>query len=384
MVYVNPNFGDPTIYWFLRLILFSSLFVTGYYVTYLMKDIKKYWFAVTPVMVLYTLIEGLRYLRGWDYPHYMYDLTKGLWSSYSEPIYIMWANAFRQLEIHFVYGFLFYSAILAFGFFLLLRDFHKAAFWACPLFLIIPDQSTNLIRMFFAMAFLLIGIHYLINKEKKAYVFFAISSMIHFSVIPVVFFAIFLNWARVGYLSNYVYVVLAVYLAFAFFWDVSSLDNIIPLLAMIDSSDFEQGNAYLSNAEIWFGTAGNISEKYGFKSAGLIMTTLNICVPAYIIYYGNKAFRIYPRLKVLLGCSVIAFFVQILGGGIELFSRYYHWMTCLIPILIGMIWYIVPMKSVERMLFIFLICFYYYIAKFIYYLFVPGAVMTGYGFIWDK
>lgn len=348
-----------------------------------MKSLKSYWKASIPVMILYTFVEGLRYMRSWDYPHYMYDLTIGLYSQYSEPIYILWADGFRELGIHFSFGFLFYSAILVFSFFLLLKDFYKAAFWACPLFLVIPNQSTNLIRMFFAMAFLLIAIHYLINKKNKAYIFFAVSSMIHFSVIPVVFIVVLLNWGKMGLLSNYVFVILVIYFAFFFFWDITKFDDFIPLLAMIDSSNFEQANAYLNNADDWIGSGGDISEKYGFKKAGLMMSTLNVCVPAYIIYYGYKAYRRYPQLKIILGCSVFAFFVQIIGGGIELFSRYYHWMSCLIPILIGIIWYIVPMKPIERILFVCIICFYYYVANFIYFLFVPSAMMTGYGFVWD-
>lgn len=379
---VSANFGDPITYWLLRFILFFSLLLTGAIISYGKNSKKNYWRICLPVMILYTFVEGLRYMRSWDYPHYMYDLTVDLYSKYSEPIYILWANGFRELGLHFVFGFLFYSAILVFSFFLLLKDFHKAAIWACPLFLVIPNQSTNLIRMFFAMAFFLIGIHYMINGKKKAYVNFAVSCMIHFSVIPVIIFVIILNWKRVGILSNHVFLILIVFFLVALFWDISRLDNLALYLSLMDSTNFEQADVYLNDAENWFGSGGSIQEKYGYKEAGLLMKTLNTCVPAYIILYGYNAYKRCPKLKVLLGSVVFGFFIQKLGGGIELISRYYHWMTCLIPILIGVIWNVVKMKKLERILFLFVIIFYYYIANFAYFLFKQSP--TGYGFIWDK
>lgn len=379
---VNPYFGDPVVFWSLRLLLFISLLITGYIISYGKNSLRKYWQISLPVMVLYTFIEGLRYMRGWDYPHYMYDLTTGLYADYSEPVYLLWVNTFRAYQIPFIYGFLFYSAILVFGFFLLLKNFHKAAFWACPLFLVIPNQSTNLIRMFFAMAFLLIGIHFLLNKKKKSIIYFSLSCMIHFSVIPVVLLVLLFAWSRIELLLNNVYVVLAAFIAIALFWDISRFDELVFILNRMDSTGFKQGDIYLNNAEMWFGSEGSIQVKYGFKNAGLLMSTLNICVPAYIIFYGYKAYKSCSKMKIIFNCSVFGFFVQQLAGGIELFSRYYHWVTCLIPILIGIIWIVVPMKRLEKIAFAFIIFFYYYIANFLYYIFVP--LSTGYGFIWDR
>lgn len=378
---VSPNLGNPVTYWFLRLLLFLSLFVTGYVISYGRNSLKKYWLISLPVMTLYTLVQGLRYMRDWDYPHYVYDLTQGLYSEYSEPIYIFWANTFRILHIPFVWAFLFYSLILVFGFFLLLKNFHKAAVWACPLFLVIPQECTNLIRMFFAMAFLLIAIHYLINQRKKAYLFLLVSCMIHFSVIPFVLIVLILNWKKVGLLSNHFLIVLIAYFLIVCYWDITIFDDLTMALSLMESTGFAQGDAYLENADAWLGTGGSISAKYGFKTAGILMTTLNVCVPAYIMYYGNKAYKIEPKLKIIFGCTIFAFFINQLGGDIELYQRYYHWATCLIPILIGAIWYFVKMKFIERAIFVFLMCLYYYGANFLNYLYQPSAV--GYGFIWD-
>ena len=67
--------GDPTIFWILRLVVFLSLLYSGYLISYKDKDGKSFWKFSSIGISVYSLVEGLRWNRGIDYPHYYQDLT---------------------------------------------------------------------------------------------------------------------------------------------------------------------------------------------------------------------------------------------------------------------------------------------------------------------
>ena len=72
-MFLGYDVGDPIIYWILRILLLAILFFCGWGIS---KDAparyNKYaWLAGSA----YSLIEGLRWLRGADYPHYYNDIV---------------------------------------------------------------------------------------------------------------------------------------------------------------------------------------------------------------------------------------------------------------------------------------------------------------------
>ena len=381
---IDPTLGDPIIYWILRLILFTALAITGYRISYKLEDQNNYWRYTSPVIVVYSLVEGLRYMRSWDYPHYMQDLTGELFSDYKEVLYILWTDLFKFTGLPFWVGFVFYSAILIISFCCLVKLYPKSAVWAFPLFLIIPSQSTNLVRMYLAMAFVLFGIYYIQTGRKKIGLGNMLASVgIHFSVLPIIFILLFLLFRESKLNKRIGFILISSYIALFILWDASFFDIIAQWVSSIDISEYSQGQVYFDNAENWFGTAGDITSKYsGFSKAGFIMSTLNMIVPLYIIYYSFRAYMVKPQLKVLFWCTVVAFMIKLIANDMEIYMRFYYWMTCLIPIMIGEAWSTVVMRAWEKIIFVFVVGFYYYVAYFLYFMFVPS--MTGYGFIWDK
>ena len=73
--------GDPILYWILRFIVLLSFFLSGYLISYKDKNGRNYWKYSSICIIFYSLIEGLRWNRGVDYPHYYQDLTGKLGSS---------------------------------------------------------------------------------------------------------------------------------------------------------------------------------------------------------------------------------------------------------------------------------------------------------------
>ena len=111
--------GDPTIYWTLYVLLTLILTFCGWGIS---KDNEKQsqfnkyaWIAG----ISYSLIEGLRWLRGADYYHYYMDLDTnfkaGVCTPDPEPLYEWWVNLFHMTGLHPSIAFIIYSALLILG-----------------------------------------------------------------------------------------------------------------------------------------------------------------------------------------------------------------------------------------------------------------------------
>ena len=145
--------GNPLLFWILRLLVLLSLFYSGYLITYKDKNGDFYWKYSSIGIIVYSLIEGLRWNRGIDYLHYYQDITGALFTDYDETVYVWWTEFFKFTGLPYWMAFVFYSFLLIHGFCFLLKKFKKGAIWALPLFFIITvGSSENLVRQFLAMA----------------------------------------------------------------------------------------------------------------------------------------------------------------------------------------------------------------------------------------
>ena len=145
--------GDPILFWVLRLVVLLSFFLSGYLVSYKDKEGKFYWKYSSICIIIYSLVEGLRWNRGRDYPHYYQDLTGSLFTDYDEIAYLTWIEFFKFTGFPFWVGFIFYSFLFVYGFCFLIKRFRAQAIWALPLFFIVTvSASENLIRQFLAMS----------------------------------------------------------------------------------------------------------------------------------------------------------------------------------------------------------------------------------------
>lgn len=386
----NSNLGDPILLWILRTILVFVLLYCGYHISNENKEnYRKYALIST---IFYSLIEGLRWMRGVDYWHYYQDIAtnfKGIGTTPDpEPLYKLFCNIFYYSGLPISFAFVFYSAILFISFLAIIKHYKKIAIWALPLFYIITVNATeNHIRQFFAIPFILFALSaWLDNKKVSCYILLCFAPLIHastlFAIAP---FLLFTHW-NIKLPSKGGLTLLIIYIFLFFTWDINKLGTFSSWLQTIDALSDSKFDGYIDNADRWFSADGSISEVTGGAvSTSAIRKYISLISSSIIIYYGYKISSIDINKKniVIYIFSCTNLFIALIGGDIELFGRFSEMFLIYIPIEIAII--IVGLKKIEyahrNIIYVtlFVIYFLYY---FLRYWGTNG--ISGSGFIWDK
>lgn len=171
-----------------------------------------YW-TVLPVLIVYTLVEGLRYGRGADYFSY-HDAFIGLKFTEFEPLFALFVKFLNITNAPFYLGFVICSFVLILSGCLLIKEIRFAGLFALPLFYLDTiAQSSNLVRMYVAMGFILLGLKYLIQKKNnRVIIFLGFAFLTHYSSIIVFPFIYLLNKYDNPFKSRFVIVVLFIIL----------------------------------------------------------------------------------------------------------------------------------------------------------------------------
>ena len=372
-------------YWVLKIFTFVVLLVCGYQISYKKQEQKNFWMYGLIAGFVYSLNYGLRWNRAWDYPHYYQDLTGHLYTKYTDITYLAWIELFKYSSLPYWVAFIFYSAILFYGFLLILKRYPYAAAWALPLFFTFPTNVDNFIRQFFATAFLFIGYYFMEKSQyKKMFFFYLLCVTIHFSgFFAVTVFLFFKFFKKLDVLANS-WLLISIFLLLFFFWDVSYLDSFgayVKNIGLINT----RANEYIDSANYWFTQSGDINLKLGNNSketASRLYITLECLTPVIIIFWGVKVLKENPNLRVIFWSSYLAILINILGGTIEIYSRFYCWLVCFEPVLVGIIMSKVSLKRYVKwgITGLFVVYFYYY--HFLSY--IQRISLTGYDFIWDR
>lgn len=375
--------GDIYVYWSLRIFLVAVLTICGWGITKHSSD-KNFWRWAIPALVFYSLIQGLRYMRGQDYYHYKQDLEGNLFTEYHDEIYLLWLDFFHFTGLHFAYGFVFYSFILFFAYLLVVRKFKETAVWALPLFLLMIPETENLIRQFFATSFFLLGLYsYYNNKKNWVIIYFIISLGIHFSsFIPIVFFLVFL-FTKIENKMEKPWILLAIYIVLYLFWNPNWFSFVTDMLNKVNMTNDLAGANYINNAERWFSEDGSIALVIGSKkiTVSIAYKVTKFLTDVVVIWYGYKAMKNNPNINIIFWFSFSALIIKTVGGDIEIYSRICQWTLYLTPILYGSIFAYNHLKNIEKLSILIL-----FIANWGYYGFVRSIGDMGYSgcaFIWD-
>lgn len=398
-MFIGFGVGEPIVYWFLRIFLLIVLTYCGWGISYdTPKRYNKYaWFAG----ISYSLIQGLRWLRGADYPHYYNDIVT-LLGQYNidklpavvtdepELLYRIWCTVFYYSNLPFWVAFVVYSALLMGGVLLVLRHYRKAAVWALPLFFILTPSAENLIRQYIAVSFILYAYYfYLSDKKKKMWISLCAVPLIHFSgIIAVIVFVIsvYLPQCVVRKMqANWLPCLLVLLFLYCYyFWDSSNLSYLVDFLQNYVKLDSEKASNYVDYADRWFTDEGSISNVLGKNAVviSLLNTIVNIVTYVSIIVLGFFAQKKDNKLFVAFYFSYLAIIIKTIGGDIEMFVRFYNLFVVLMPLLIGVYMYNIFEKIYVRNTVIVV-----YILNFLWYGFLREIINTsmfGYGFVWDK
>lgn len=382
--------GDPTIYWTLYVLLTLILTFCGWGIS---KDdekqthFRKYaWIAG----ISYSLIEGLRWLRGADYYHYYMDLDTDFKATVCtpdpEPIYEWWVNLFHMTGLHPSIAFIIYSALLIFGVLLIFKSYPKAALWGLPLFFLITNSQTeNIVRQTLATSFLIFAyVAYLTEKKKLMFAMLCVVPLIHSAGLYGV--ALFLIFTYVKVPLKQPWILVALFLFAYYFWNPDWFQGFADYLSKLNSGDDAKGQSYLDNSDRWFTSEGSIATVLGNGVAQLSMLyiTVKFLVNLFIVYFGFYACRNDRKLQTVYYFAYIALIIQTIAGDIELFTRFSNWTDLLTPILVGVMFAKIKLPQIKNLQVVIYVVF---AINYIFYGLIRsiGSLpYAGCGFIWDK
>lgn len=382
--------GDPTVYWSLYLFLTLLLTFCGYGIS---KDddeqshFKLYaWIAG----VSYSLIEGLRWLRGADYYHYYMDLETNFKSGYCtpdpEPVYEWWVNLFYSSELHPSVAFVFYSVLLIWGVLLIFKHYPKAALWGLPLFFLMTNSQTeNIIRQTLATCFLIFAyVAYLNEKKWLMFAMLCVVPLIHTAgLYGVVLFLIF-TYVKIPLKQPWI--LLALFLFAYYVWNPDWFQGFADYLSTLNLGDDVKGQGYLDNSDRWFTSEGSISKLQGKGAAQLSMLYVSVkfLVNLFTVCFGFYACREDRKLQIVYYFAYIALIIQTMAGDIELFNRFAYWTNLMSPILIGLMFAKIKLPQIKSLqIAIYLV----FAINFIFYGIIRSIgtlPYAGCGFIWDR
>lgn len=371
-------------FWALRLFLVAIIVFCSWGITYKNRDNNYFWYYAIPIIIFYTLIQGLRYDRGVDYPQYAAELEYDIYAGAGitrEFLYDLFVMIWRDFKIPFYYAFMIYSGLLITALMLVVKKLPKYAFWIVPLFYFFTlDASENFIRQFIALSFLYYAYYYhLEQKRKKMIVMLCMIPLIHTSGLLAVGIFLLLVYVDFTKWLKSALPLLAFYLILSLVWDVANLDSFADSLQTVDSFEDTNYEGYVENSEQWFTEEGNLDLASGIENSALREVTDFLCNCA-IIWFGFAVCRRDRRFAIAYYGSYIAMVLDLIGGGIELIGRMAWWLLPLEPIIIGGM--LMPQKKYRvvdwALIGLFFLAYY---MKFFMQIGKPG--LFGSAFVWD-
>jgi hypothetical protein len=377
------SIGSLFTYWLLKILLVSVLIFCGYGISY--KQPRKFKIYAITAAIFYSLIQGLRWDRGADYMHYYHDLV-GRWDTPNpEFLYKIIVN-FLSIFLGLPYwcGFITYSLMLISAILLIYKIYPKAAVWGLPLFfLITASSSENIVRQYLAISFVIFAYYaYLKKKNILAVVFLCCVPMIHISGLMSVIIFVLLALFKIPLKRPWI--LLGIFVTLYFFWEISYFSSITDNLSTLNLGGDIKMQSYLDNSNRWFTDEGSISNVLYGKSdvTSLTNSLFNFILNIIIIYYGFKAQLMDHRLQIAYYFSYIAIIFNVIGGDIEMYHRFYNWYIYLMPLILGVAMYKVPMRKYERYTLFTILIINYYIYGLLWNIF--NIPYHGFAFIWDR
>lgn len=386
----SSSTGDPTVYWSFYVFLTLLLTFCGYGIS--KDDDKQSHFKLYAWIagVSYSLIEGLRWLRGADYYHYYMDLETNFKSGYCtpepEPVYEWWVNLFYSSELHPSVAFVIYSALLIWGVLLIFKCYPKAALWGLPLFFLMTNSQTeNIIRQTLATCFLIFAyVAYLNEKKWLMFAMLCVVPLIHTAGLYGV--ALFLFFTYVKIPLKQPWLLLALFLFAYYVWNPDWFQGFADYLSTLNLGDDVKGQEYLDNSERWFTSEGSLSNVLGKRAVQLSMLyiIINFLVNLFTVLFGFYACKDDRKLQIVYYFAYIALIIKTMAGDIELFIRFSNWTNLLIPVLIGVMFAKIKLLQNQNLQIVIYIVF---AINYMFYGFIRaiGSLpYAGCGFIWDS
>ncbi len=331
--------GSIAVFILLRILLCVSLFFAGRKISFAQsKDSIIFKEESMICILLYALIEGLRYGRGIDFDHYrkLYENAfklRNYWDEETiEPFFQIVNKTINYLGFPYYLMFSIYSSFLIISCFSFIRNHKKVAVYILPFFFFSTiGQSENLIRQFFAFSIILYSFNYLFNDDWiKFSLLMTLAFFTHNSSLVVLPFVIIFKFIKNPF--GNLYVILSLYciswLINSNFW--SSNYEYFNLLEKIGYYE-----RYATNSEVWFsGEQQHSLNSSNWFYIRIFLFNVGIISVGYLI---KERFSNY-NFSFFYGLFVIGAIFQMPTANIELLNRlnlyfYVFWFVVLSYIL---------------------------------------------------
>lgn len=377
------NLGNIEVYWGLKLFLILILTYSGYIITKYNGETKTFRFATSISIILYSLIEGLRWNRGVDYYNYYLELTGGFYErENSELLYQLIIDICSSLFPYWLV-FIGYSFLFIYSYTLIIKHFPKTAVWSFPLFFLITEAGAeNLIRQFIGISFFLLAFNAYLQKRFKTMLLFLLAiPLIHLSGIFVIIVFLLITLLDIEKRMQKPWLLILIYLVLYMTWDTSYLSGFAESLGSINiNSDVGMGR-YVENADRWFTEEGSISALNNSLSSSTATIIIQFSLNIITIYYGFYLCKKDKKLSIPFWFVYLSIILKVIGGDIELYNRFANWLYYFLPIILGGIICSLRKTKIEQSCII-IIFFFAYIYPLI--MSIGKMPFAGCAFVWDK
>lgn len=298
----------------------------------------KYWKIAFWAVSAYAIGEGLRWGHQIDYNGgwFIYNEIQGFLDDKRNPLWSIISYSFKLVGINYNFFIFFQCAFLMYSILVLVKDYHRYAAFILPLSIIGILTNENFVRWYTAFSFVLIGLHYYVNKKDiKAVLFFILAVLTHFAYF--LFIWLFLLFKLLNRIEFKPWLVSLLFVVVNFFGDVSwiaqAMNELSLLLIRLGlTEDINQGFIYIGSTEQLL--KGEVSSGITESSLSLKLVRLLINVPILLwskkyvnnaIPHFNAYYNLYAlgiiigpifKMVTLLGrmIDIWAFFFCIVGG----------------------------------------------------------------------
>lgn len=279
--------------------------------------------GITAILV-YTLNEGLRFGRGFDYNTggKGYELFAMYGGEYVNHIgYVYLVKFFVNMGIPWQGCVMFMSFMFIVGFLFLLRNFKEVAPFALPLFVLTSLNTVeNLFKWYLAFSFFMIGLSYQIKKKDGIhlyYVFFSlIAILFHVAFIPIPLVFYIITKFEKPLLSPFWSITL--FFLIAFFFQSSFMLNFVDQFnALATMSDRLSG--YAEDAE------AHLTEGFGGRETSALPGYGELFFLFIIIIWGYRCVRLMGYNYILAyNLFLFGLLLRPITNQIPLFARFDH------------------------------------------------------------
>lgn len=293
-----------------------------------------YWKSAAIPILIYSLSYGLRDGWGIDFNHYK-DVFDHLRET-DPGLYIL-NSLIKNAGCSSPVAFTAYSMILAFGFFFMVKDYKKEAVYILPLLWVCSTQAAVLIRFWIAVGWLLISLHFYLNRSYvKSVILFMIAVATHTSIILFLPIILICSWTDLFRKKK---VMMIIFIAATVLLDKQMLGErfVMPLADFVSKYiSNERLTMYNTDADFWL--SGGRETTIALNETNEIINRVRMAITnGIILFLGFDIKNKYKNGVLLFNLTALGLIFYNTVQGFELIDRYISVLNIFIAFILSFI-----------------------------------------------